>query len=103
MPNPEKVQVGTLVLTEPKKVTQHYETARWYTIIEAPPGEYPIYRTVWYGTPHYHISYTGPVIDNDHTPLFGGCAIGKSRSDVGKTQTVNVSITEEYANQLIGG
>lgn len=42
MPTSERL-IGYYVLTEPTTFTRTYETASWYTKIEVPAGEYPIY------------------------------------------------------------
>jgi hypothetical protein len=52
------VIVGHLVLSAPRRIVQHYETAAWETSIIAEPGRYPV---IAYGpdVDHVYVRFTG--------------------------------------------
>ena len=97
-----KEQIGTVVVTEAKNVTKHFETARWFSQIRVEPGNYPLFVADHYGTPYYWVEYHGEIIADDFTPLYCGNPIGKSRTHVGQQGEVSESITKRYAEELLG-
>ena len=70
--------IGTITITEPRKVTRHYETAAWETVVEVPPGTYPVKAHFGYdGTADtVYACYTGTVISNYTPSLYCGVRIG---------------------------
>lgn len=92
-----KTRIGTYVLTESKTFTRTYETASWYTNIEVPAGEYPIYATVrdgkvsstWGEGPSY--SLPGVVTASYFVNRLFTASSARVNEDVGKPDTYAAS------------
>ena len=81
-------RIGTYTLTETTTFRKGYEVASWYSMIEVPPGEYPVYVTrSMEGFVQFVLVPMDGTITEESTPsLFGGVAYGKGNGDanVGK-------------------
>lgn len=89
------IQIGVFHLAKETELTQHYETAAWYTKISVPPGDYPIYtrfERAISGTAIpdvVNIAFKGNVIDYDDAPRLAGVPMGgNSKGRFGEEFTI---------------
>jgi len=55
----EKLQVGTLVVTSPREVTENYECAAWHKTLVVDPGSYPVFvYLTWMDRTECHLGHT---------------------------------------------
>lgn len=103
-------QIGTYILTEPKTFRRSYETASWFTDIEVPAGEYPIFAVVrdgevsrtWGETPFW--SLPGIVTASCFINRVFWASSARINEDVGKPDTYGASTyTHALAKAVLDG